>query len=190
MKRAARRLCGRAGMTLVETLMAVLIITLLTSVIFIGSQAAARVAVQDTFAAESQSVADTINRALSDVLRYAEDITTDSAGRVTAYTSSEYGISDGSLRVGTGEFGTQDTGHIYLLYVVGDKDASISLLSNLSYSGLMVVPADYTPGSGADISGFDLRYSGGVFAGSYRLYDSAHHLLSDSYEFSFRAVNG
>ena len=53
MKRAARRLCGRAGMTLVETLMAVLIITLLTSVIFIGSQAAARVTVQDTFAAES-----------------------------------------------------------------------------------------------------------------------------------------
>lgn len=187
MKRAARRLCSRAGMTLVETLMAVLIITLLTSVIFIGSQAAARVTVQDTFAAESQSVADTINRALSDVLRYAEDITTDSTGRVTAYTSSEYGISDGSLRVGTG---SEDAGHIYLVYGSAGSADNLPLLSNLSYSGLMVVPEDYTPGSGADISGFDLRYSDGVFAGSYRLYDSAHHLLSDSYEFSFRAVNG
>ncbi len=183
MKRATRRLRSHAGMTLVETLMAVLIITLLTSVIFIGSQAAARVTVQDTFAAESQSVADTINRALSDVLRYAEYITTDSEGRVTAYTSSEYEISDGSLCVGTG---TEDAGHIYLST---GGTGNIPLLSNLSYSGLMVVPADYTPGSGDDISGFDLRYSGGVFAGSYRLYDSAHHLLSDSYEFSFRAVN-
>lgn len=189
MKRAVSKLRGRSGMTLVETLMAVLMITLLTAVIFIGSQAAVRVTVQDTFAAESQSVADTVNKALSDVLRYSENVTTDDSGKVT-YTNSGYGITEGSLRVGTNESGIQDKGHIYLLYVAGDKDASIFLLGNLSYSGLWVVPdkADYDTGD--DISGFNLRYTDGVFTGSYRLYDPMHRLLSDSLPFSFRAVNG
>lgn len=180
-----RKLRSRSGMTIVETLMAVLIIALLTSTIVIGTQAAMRVTYQETFVAESQSVADTINRALSDVLRYAQNITTDDDSRVTSYSNAAYGVSDGILHVGTG---TNDAGHIYLVYASEDT-GKIPLLSNLSYSNLKVVPADFTVGSSLD-SRFDLRYKDGVFTGSYCLYNSERQLVTEPYTFTFRAVNG
>lgn len=181
-----RKLRCRSGMTIVETLMAVLIIALLTSTILIGTQAAMRVTYQETFVAESQSVADTMNRALSDVLRYAQNVTTDDDTRVTSYSNAAYGVTDGMLRVGTG---TKDAGHIYLAYAGEGDSGNISLLSNLSYSNLKVVPADFTPGTSLS-SRFDLRYKDGVFTGSYCLYDSARQLVTEPYTFTFRAVNG
>jgi len=176
----------RAGMTLTETLMAVLMITLLTSVIAAGIMAAFRVNIQSTFASTSQVVSDTIDLALSDVLRYAADVETDGSGNVTAYTNSGYGIAGGKLCVGTGD----DRGLIYLKYDGADSDGNVLLLSDLSYSGLLVVPGDYDPDTGSDSGAFDLRYADGVFSGSYRLYDPVNGLLSDLFTFSFRSVNG
>lgn len=181
-----RKLRSRSGMTIVETLMAVLIIALLTSTILIGTQAAMRVTYQETFVAESQSVADTINRAFSDVLRYAQNVNTDDDTRVTSYSNAAYGVTGGAIRVGTD---TTDAGHIYLAYAGEGDPENIFLLSNLSYSNLKVVPADFTPGASLD-SRFDLHYKDGVFTGSYCLYDSARRLVTEPYTFTFRAVNG
>lgn len=180
-----RKLRSRSGMTIVETLMAVLIIALLTSTIVIGTQAAMRVTYEETFVAESQSVADTINRALSDVLRYAQNVTADGDTRVTSYSNAAYGVTEGAFRVGTG---TKDAGHLYLVYVGEGDSGNIPLLSNLSYSNLKVVPADFTVGSSLE-SGFDLHFKDGVFTGSYCLYDSARQLVTEPYTFTFRAVN-
>ncbi|MEY8354657.1 type II secretion system protein [Lachnospiraceae bacterium 54-53] len=187
MKPALLRLRGRKGMTLMETLAAVLIIALLTTVVLSGSQAAFRVYVQDTFASESQNVSDTINRALSDVLRYAVNIKTDSDGRVTAYTNSSYGVTDGLICLG--QASSADEGLIFLDYYGEGDSGNILLLSDLSYSRFRVVPADYDPDKSGDSSSFDLQYSGGLFTGSYRLYDPASQLLSDTFIFSLRAVN-
>lgn len=180
-----RKLRSRSGMTIVETLMAVLIIALLTSTILIGTQAAMRVTYQETFVAESQSVADTINRAFSDVLRYAQNVTTDDDSKVTSYSNAAYGVTEGAIHVGTG---TTDAGYIYLAYVGAGDTGNIPLLSNLSYSNLKVVPADFSPGSSLD-SRFDLRYKDSVFTGSYCLYDSERQLVTKPYTFTFRAVN-
>ena len=185
---AVRRLRSRNGMTLIETLAAVLIIALLTSVILSGSQAAFHVYVQNTFAAESQNVADTINKALSDVLRYAVNVKTDEDGYVTAYTNSSYGVTNGVICLG--QTSSDDEGLIFLDYYGEDNDRNIFLLSDLSYSRFRVVPEDYDPDEGGDVSFFDLRFSDGVFAGSYRLYDPLSHRVSDVFMFSFRAVNG
>ena len=168
------------GFTLMETLVASLLIVLAASVVVVGSQAAVRVTAGDSFASESQTVADTVDRALSDVLRYATDVKTDSGGQVVSYDCGAYGIAGGTVRIGGGE------GKIYL----SKDDDSLSLLNDFSYAGLSVVPADYVPGSGGSGGGFGLKYAGGVFSGAYRLYDAGRGMLSDVFEFSFRAVNG
>ena len=176
---------GRAGMTLVETLTAVLIVALLTAVIAAGVTASLRIRAQSTFASESRTVSDTVDSALSDVLRYAVDVETDGGGAVTAYTSAGYGVTDGRLCVGTGD---EDRGMIYLNR--GGAPGDVLLLSKPSYSGLRVVADTDDPDAGGGSDSFDLRYSGGVFSGSYRLYDPVGGLLSEPCEFSFRALNG
>lgn len=177
---------SRGGFTLLETLLTVLLLVLLTTMIFTGTQAAFRVYAQDMFSSDSQTVSDTIDQALSDALRYATGVTTDSVGRVTAYTNTDYGIRNGMLSVGTE---TQDAGMIYLNFEGSGSSGNVLLLSDLSYAGLMVVPEDYNPAAGGDIGHFELIYADGVFSGSYRLYDPDKDLLSDAFAFSFRALN-
>lgn len=186
-KNRRRNILGNShGLTLVETLTAMLLISLLSVIILVGTHAAMRVNFQETFLAESQTVADTIEQALSDVLRYAVQVETDPSGAVTAYSNKAYGVYDGVLRVG---MAAEDEGLLYLYYAGEGAAENILLLSDLSYSGLKLVPPDYVPGDGSDRSEFDLRYSQGVFIGSYRLYQPRQGLLSEKFEFSFRAVN-
>lgn len=179
--RSGARRAGR-GFTLVETLVTALLAVLAVSVVAAGSQAAARVSAQNEFSDESRTVADTVDRALGDVLRYASDVRTDGAGGVASYDCDAYGIRGGTVRVGTGSDGA--AGQLYLA-----ADASAALLNGPAYAGLRVIPPDDAPGAEPGGS-FRLRYAGGVFSGSYRLYDASRGMLSDDFEFSFRAVNG
>lgn len=182
------KLYQKKGMTLMETLAAVLMVTLLSTVILSGSQAAFRVYVQDTFTSESQLVSDTINKALSDVLHYAVNVKTDTNGKVISYTNRNYGVTGGNIQVG--QDSGVDEGRIYLdFHGVGSKD-NLFLLSDLSYSGLQVVPPDYDMSGSSNMEIFDLHYSEGVFTGRYRLCNKKKHLLSDVFSFTFRAVNG
>jgi type II secretory pathway pseudopilin PulG len=184
-----------AGFTLVETLVALLLVVMMTTVVAVGIQASVRVLAQDTFAAESQSVADTINKALSDVLRYAQDVETDGEnGLVKTYSCPAYGINGGKMRVGKPDEEQDkeqdEPGQIYLT-----DGKNFTLLNSGAYSGLRVVPPDSTLDTLSDNEDknedkFELYYKDGVFSGSYRLYDEKNRLLSQEYPFSFRTVNG
>lgn len=178
-----RKLRGHGGMTLMEMLAAIAILALLSSMIFIGAQTAVLSTRKSTFAAECQTVSDTINTALSDPLRYATDITVDSGGNVTAYSNPNYQIADGTVTVGVNQGSTSDLGLIYL--------ASGKLLLNAaSYSDLVVVPENFSPGAPYS-SSFKLTYNNSThtFTGSYELYDPINKLLSGTYSFLFRNVN-
>lgn len=187
MRHAAwRRLRGHGGMTLFEMLAAVAILALLSSMILAGSQAAMVSTRKNTFAAECQTVSDTINTALSDPLRYATDITVDSGGSVTSYVNPDYQISAGKITVGTGTDaeGISNAGLIYL-------DADKLLLKGAAYSSLEVVPTDFKIGTAAVPADFQLTYSNDthIFSGSYKLYDPVNKLLSKTCSFTFRSVN-
>ena len=184
-----RRSGGRRGrgMTLMETLLATLILALLSAVVLSGSRASVSSYEEGTFAAESGNVSALINTALSDVLRYAASVTVDDAGAVTAYSAPEYGITDGRVCVGSQE---SDRGRIYLKYDPQDGKKSAALLSDLSYAGLSVVSADNTYQLNADGSAvFALTYADGVFTGSYRLCNPSSGQLSDPITFHYRSVN-
>lgn len=178
-----RKLGGRGGMTLFETLAAVAILALLSSVILAGSRAAMSSTQKNTFSAECQTVSDTINTALSDPLRYATEIAVNSSGEVTAYTNPDYRITDGRISVGTDAGSVSDTG---LIYLDGDK----LLLKGAAYSSLAVVPADFQAGERIP-SNFHLTYNNiaHTFSGTYRLYDPINKLLSSVCTFTFRSVN-
>lgn len=180
---AGHKLYGHGGMTLVETLAAIAILTLLSSIILIGAQAAMLSTRNSAFTAECQTVSDTIDTALSDPLRYATEITVDDGGNVTAYSNPDYQIANGVVTVGVNPGSTGDLGLIYL--------ASGKLLLNAaSYSNLVVVPENFSPGAPYS-SNFKLTYHNltHTFAGSYQLYDPINKLLSGTYSFLFRSVN-
>ena len=160
---------GRAdrGMTLVETLLALLLITMLTAVLLAGSQAAFQVYVKNSFVADSQTVSDTIVTALSDVLRYATQVETDAAGAVTAYTSTAYQVTGEQITIGAD---AATDGMIFL-----DGAQTIPLLSDLSYSNMQVTE-------------FALTYEDGVFTCSYRLRDISHSLTSELFTCSLRTL--
>lgn len=185
MKALSHKWAGRSGMTMVETLFAALLAAALALAVLVGAQAAARVSARETFVAESQTVADTLEQALSDVLRYATEIETDNSGRVTAYTNNAYGLYNAVFSVGTE---AEDTGMLYLRYEGKGRPGNMLLLSNLSYSGLQIIPVGYIPPNPMD-SAFDLRYADGVFSGNYRLYSPGKQLMSEEFRFSFRALN-
>lgn len=180
---AGHKLCGHGGMTLVETLAAIAILALLSSIILIGAQAAVLSARKSSFAAECQTVSDTIDTALSDPLRYATDVTVDGDGNVTAYSNPNYRIADGAVTVGVNQGSAGDLGLIYL--------ASGKLLLNAaSYSHLVVVPENFSPGAPYS-SNFKLTYNNSThtFSGGYQLYDPIDKQLSGTYSFLFRDVN-
>lgn len=181
-----KKLCGKSGMTLLETLAAVAILALLSSMILAGSKAAVYSARKNTFAAECQTVSDTINTALSDPLRYATAVTVDDGNAVKAYTNPNYQISEGKITVGTGTDaqGISNAGLIYL-------DEGKLLLKGAAYSSLEVVPADFQSGTAEIPADFQLTYHNDThtFSGSYKLYDPVNKLLSKTCSFTFRTVN-
>lgn len=181
----------RSGASLVETLVAVLILALLAGAIFTGSRAALASYQKSTFVSECQLVSDTVNNALSDVLRYAS-FTADEAGTVTSFANSTYGVGEGEgvLTVANGIF--------YLTAAVDDPEdetqpinpAAVRLLSEAAYSYLRVEPSDFSLGNSEAASiALTLTESGGVVSGSYRLYDPVNQQLSEVYTFHFRSVN-
>ncbi len=158
---------GKQGLTLVETLAALLLIAIATSVLLAGVQTAFQVYIKNTFAADSQTVSDTILTAFTDVLRYAGAVETDGSGHVTAYTNLGYGMAGQCITIGTGAV----QGMIFL-----DGAQTVPLLSDLSYSGM-------------EVTDFVLQYEAGVFTCSYRLQDGANSLTSDIFTFSLRTLN-
>lgn len=100
----------RAGFTLVEMLVCILILALLVAGMGSGMSAALRVYRDSIFESDSASLAGILNNAVGDVLRYSEDIKTNApfrdasgaslpagegAGAVNfVFTNVEYGVKD------------------------------------------------------------------------------------------------
>lgn len=184
-----RILRSRRGASLTETLVCVLILALMAGVIMTGSRTVARVYQAHTFVSESATVSDTINTALSDVLRYA-GVTASGDGTVGAYSSSSYGVENAQLQIYNGE--------ILLSADTGENEKR--LLNTATYSGLYVVKPTFVVSD--DISAtvsrilsgtpetFTLSVEDGTVTGAYRLYDPFSGSLSEITAFSFRPMDG
>lgn len=179
---------NKAGVTLTETLVTVMILSLLAAALISGSQAAMGVYRDSVFVSDSANVSDTLRTALADVLRYADGVET--AEGAVRFRSTAYGIPAGEGRL------TLCVGRIYLTEDTGDT--GLRLLSDEAYAAMFVVPADCTTAASAhayltsavsDADPMILEYGDGVFRGSYRLYDPYTERITEEQTFTFRRMS-
>ena len=150
------------GFTLVETLAAVAILVILIATMSLGLASASDTYRISLFDAESATLADTVDTALGDVLRYA------AWEREDRFTNPDYGVSGGRLFLKEGKLCINPSPL--------DEDAEglriTPLISDGAYSNL-------------ELSGFTLSYEDGVFRGSYTI---ASEGISREIEFCFRTL--
>jgi type II secretory pathway pseudopilin PulG len=96
------KLRSNRGLTLVEALVTVMILTLVSAAIATGLVVATRAQSESIFESESGLLANTINLALSDVLRYAES----TGGEY--FRNKDYSLGD------TGHLKVEADGRLYL----------------------------------------------------------------------------
>lgn len=104
-----KKLKSKSGMTLLEILVSLLILTLLVTAMGTGMHSAMRVYREARFESESAALAGIINTALGDILRHAEDIKADNEG--FAFTNVEYGVRDVNLCISEGVLSLGHSAH-------------------------------------------------------------------------------
>lgn len=158
---------ARRGFTLTETLVAVLILTLLTGAISVGISTAVKAKSQLLFTSESDLLASTLHIALGDVLHYATDPATDAGGAVS-FTNLNYGVVQGHL--------LESEGKLYLSTAADAAATRLTLVSDGAYTGLK-------------ISAFSLTYADGLFTGQYTI-TGGDAALTKTVPFVFQPLNG
>jgi prepilin-type N-terminal cleavage/methylation domain-containing protein len=167
-----RKLCNRKGFSLFESIVALLIISLLTIAIATGVKTAASVYKKSLFLSESDVLAATVDIALSDVLRFSTNITEEVDGTVQ-FTNANYSVRNGHFLL--------KDGWLYL-NLTDEKadDAEDAPLAALLNGGI------YTS---MKIDSYRLDYNDGVVSGNYVIQSKKDSALEKSYEFYFRTIN-
>lgn len=193
------KLSSEKGMTLTELLVTMLLLVMMTATVTLGTRAGMRVYRSSRFISESHLISETIDNALSDVLRFASNpIILDD--EVVHFDQTGYGLyneNSGTLKVANG---------IFYLTTITDQSReatnndAMRLLSIGSYANLWVVPGDTVLNGDAltlneityDETSerfYPLTWKNGVFSGCYKLYDPQYHHLSETFEFCYRPLN-
>lgn len=104
-----KKLGRTAGMTLMETLVALLLLGMMSGIMLVGVNSAAKTYRQSVAVSEVQTAASTLMQVLANELRYAQDVTVGGYNNeLQSYTSLRYGkesslvnnLSTGQLQVG------------------------------------------------------------------------------------------
>ncbi len=157
----------KKGFTFVETLVSLLIVTLLSLTVMTGIRVAWNAHESALFSSESEILADTINTSLGDLLHYASYDQTDTDGMVQ-FSSQEYGVLKGNIYV--------DEGRLYVKTSSEEKASQLRLVNEGAYTNI-------------DIDVFQLSYDRekNQFSGSYILKDSKAQTKEVS--FTFESIN-
>lgn len=157
----------KRGFTLVEMLVATILLVLVSLGVGMGTSAAFNVYKESLFSSEGDILCDTLNTALSDVLRYA--VYEDSKDEIVLFRNENYGVTKGHFYLKDG-----------LLYMTRDEaeptdgTTPLLLVNQSSYSNLQ-------------IQNFSMRYQDGVFWGSYTVFRPGED-MKKSMDFCFRSI--
>jgi prepilin-type N-terminal cleavage/methylation domain-containing protein len=161
-----KRLSKNGGFTLVEMLVATLVLALIAGAIIVGMRATSTVFWKYDFAASSDTLASTVNDALRDVLRYSayDGLSNGSA----VFTNDEYNVSSGAIMISSDGTNASDSGKLYIV----DGSGAKALVNVGGYDSLA-------------IENFSMSYSGGLYSGSYTITDGDE---SKDIDFAFRTL--
>lgn len=187
----------KSGMTLMEMLASLLILTLLVTAMGTGMEAARKVYRDAVFESDSAALAAIVNTALRDVLGYAENIRVpeeqDAAGNPVddgvgfVFTNTAYGLHDVYFQTRTR---TDDTGGILILRSLRFDETSHSiqetpLVNQGAYPNLEITHFTVTyaePGSEGK--------RGGCFSITYTIRNTADPSQTRETETIVRLING
>ncbi len=166
------------GFTLVETLVAIVILLLMTAGLTVGISAAAKTYKQITFTNNSETLRDTINTAFSDVLRYARNIEVDDH---VYFSTNDYqaGVISGYV--------TLDSEGKLIIVNRDDRSIQNSLMNDKVYAGLHLenFTLTYTE---ADADANADAGTGGIFTGRYTITDKTGTYNKQGY-FKYKVIN-
>lgn len=166
------------GFTLVETLVAIVILLLMTAGLTVGISAAAKTYKQITFTNNSETLRDTINTAFSDVLRYARNIEVDDH---VYFSTNDYqaGVISGYV--------TLDSEGKLIIVNRDDRSIQNSLMNDKVYAGLHLenFTLTYTE---ADADANADAGTGGIFTGKYTITDKTGTYNKQGY-FKYKVIN-
>jgi len=162
-----RKLKNKAGFTLMETMVSVLILVLIASGMGTGMDAGLSVYKESTFETDSAALSGLVNTAIGDMLRYAEDIKQVSPETDIdfVFTNREYGVADAYFYIGDGV--ESDLGTLYLKNIRNND--TVDLLNSGTYPSLEIADfkVHYVAPNAEDAEGNKLR--GGYFELEYEI---------------------
>lgn len=169
------------GFTLVETLVAIVILLLMTAGLTVGISAAAKTYKQITFTNNSETLRDTINTAFSDVLRYARNIEVDDGHVYFSTNDYQAGVISGYV--------TLDSEGKLMIVNRDDRSVQNAFLNDKTYAGLHLenftltyTEADSDANANADAD------TGGIFTGRYTITDKTGKYNKSGY-FKYKVIN-
>ena len=163
----------KKGFTFVETLVALLIVSLLSAVVLTGIRSAWSVHDDALFASESEILASTINTALGDVLHYSSYDLNGSQGtsEIVRISNQNYGILRGDIEA--------DDGKIYIKVSDDENSSRLVLISDGAYTNIRVT--DFSLKYMSHSQSAD--YPEGTFYGSYTLEGAGGQTKEITYAF-------
>jgi len=170
MKKIFRKLRSRKGMTLLEMMVCVGMLAIIGAMLSSITAVGTHVYADSNFASETQTLASTIDIALSDVLNYASGIEPRAGGTVTKFNIKKESAISATLKL-------DNSG--YLCYTCNGDD-------NTPY--YPVQPAAYGTILMKD---FSLTYSSGVFTATFSLVSkdpAAADNTAKTYTFTYRPI--
>ena len=177
MKKSRRKLKSKQGFTLIEMIMCVITLVMIALICTTGMNIAMKSYNESLFETNSQMLQDTINTALSDLLRNASNVSVETSGgtEFVKFDNKAYGVNKGHLKLGTS---TEDNG--YIKVVVKDVSGSEEkyLVSRKTYAGNLC------------IGSFTLRFDSGTgtFTGEYTIVSTVLTGMSRTVQFSYRSI--
>ncbi len=184
-----RKLGNKAGFTLMEMMVSLLILVLLVSGIGVGMDAGLKIYKEANFESSSATLSGIVNTAVGDMLRYAEDIkeinTVPDVEFV--FTNREYGVADAYFYIGDGL--ESDLGTLYLKNTRSGNSDTVDLLSSGAYPELEIAnfKLHYTAPNAEDNEGNKLR--GGYFELEYDIISQKDRESSRHVESIVRHLN-
>jgi len=193
-----KKMRSKAGFTLMELLVSLLILVMLVMGIGVGMDAGMRIYQEATFEADSATLAGILNTNLGDILRYSQNVREnddtfrDAEGNILrksevgfVFTNLEYGIQDAYFHTPV----LDDNSSMGVLQMKNLKNLSVVELVNAgAYPNLVISNFRITyVAPGATVGGEVVR--GGYFNITYTIFNETNTDLSRDVAYIVRMIN-
>ena len=195
-----KKLQNKNGMTLLETLVALLVMVFMIVGIGVGMDAATRISSEAAFESDSATLSGIINTSVGDILRYSRDVRTPDQGGMYVYNASVFEDStstrlyDVSFVFTSTDYGVQDA--YFFIPTESDsagklclknlrKDTTVDLVNNGAYPDLKITDfsVKYEPVTNKD------AHKGGYFNVSYKIVSVSDSTRSHDFSCCVRLMN-